>query len=321
MIKSSVRFKIISIIMAMIFILNSTDISDLSSIGKGILTEVKKTYAVADEKENSIEITCVGNSNLYSGFSPLDLWNEYGYTSTICASARQTLGESYYILQKHFVNQNPELVIIETDMLFDHRPNDKNYCEKSSCITNVLNKINPIYLKQDLSSVISIISHNSPTHGYRYSSKSCNFEYSDYMQATLNIEEITTENTDLMDKLINLCSDNNAMVLLVEIPSISSWNYERHNATKIFAQQRNIQFLDFNLLYDEIQLDPTQCYRDNGCHMNYKGAKAITNYIGKFIDENYNIDNRKSDTNYEVWNESYMKFFDYKLNCEASVFK
>lgn len=311
--KSALLFKIILLIIVAILI--------FSFIGRDVLIGIKKSYSVVEEKENSIEICCVGNSNLYSAFSPLDLWNEYGYTSTVCASARQTIEESYHIMKKHFEHQNPQLVIIETDMMFDHNPNEKNFCAKSYCTEDFISRINPIFLREDIESIFSTLKNNKSTHGYRYSSKTCKIAYNDYMQVTDRFEEISSENSQQMDKLIDLCLKNNAKVLLVEIPSISSWNYERHNAAAAFAQARNIQFLDFNLLYEEIKLDPAQCYRDKGSHLNYDGAKAITKYIGNYIKCNYQINSLKCNADYDDWNESYMRFFNYKLNSETSFFK
>lgn len=304
-------------IILIIFLILTT----LSIIGKDLWIGIKKTYCVIDEKENSIQITCVGNSNLYSAFSPLDLWNKYGYTSTICASARQTIEESYHIMEKHFFTQKPELVIIETDMLFDHRPAKQNFCEKSRCLTDFLKRINPVFLKEDIESVFSTLKSNKFTHGYRYSSKTCKILCCNYMKETQQYEEISTKNTEQMDKLIELCRKNNTKILLAEIPSVSSWNYERHNAAIRFAQERAIDFIDFNLLYNELNLNPSQCYRDKGCHLNYEGAKAVTNYIGNYIKSNLKIESLKSDTDYENWNENYLEFLNYKINSETSLFK
>lgn len=293
----------------------------LSLIGKDILIGIKKSYSVIDERENSIQITCVGNSNLYSAFSPLDLWNKYGYASTVCASARQTIEESRHIMKKHFEKQSPKLVIIETDMLFEHRPKKQNFCKKSNCIKDFLRRINPAFLKEDIENVFSTLKNNKFTHGYRYSSKVCAIRCGNYMSKTDSSEEISAQSTEQMDRLIMLCRENNAKILFVEIPSVSSWNYERHNAAKKFARERNIDFVDFNLLYNELKLSPTQCYRDKGCHLNYDGAKAVTEYIGNYIKNSIPLKNLKSDTDYENWNEAYLKFVNYKLRSQTSLFK
>ena len=40
-------------------------------------------YAFQDEKENSLQIFGIGNSNLYSAFDVPDLWHDYGYTASM----------------------------------------------------------------------------------------------------------------------------------------------------------------------------------------------------------------------------------------------
>ncbi|MCM1285868.1 MAG: hypothetical protein NC213_05160 [Acetobacter sp.] len=318
-------FKIISVILLSLATFNFTEIMNLSNSVNSIKINLKKSYAVIDEKENSIEIVCVGNSNLYSGFSPLDLWNEYGYTSTICASARQTVEESYNLVMQIFKTQKPNLVIIETDMLFDHNPDKKNFCEKSYKYKDFLQRTNPILLQQDIESIISIVysgdNKQINTHGYRYSSKICKITYANYMKVTQNSEEITPDNKDNMDKLISLCKTYGCQILFIEMPSISSWNYERYRSVATYAEENNIDFLDFNILYDKLMIDSSQCYRDNGNHLNYYGAKSVTTYIGKIIKDKYSIENLKKNCKYNYWNDNYKQFERYKSKFETYYIK
>ena len=37
------------------------------------------------EPKNSVEIAVIGNSDAYSGFSPMELWKTFGYTSYVSA--------------------------------------------------------------------------------------------------------------------------------------------------------------------------------------------------------------------------------------------
>ncbi len=316
--KNKPPLKIICVLFSFLLIFSSIITDALSGMMQDIKTVLKNTYALVTEEENSIQIACVGNSNLYSGFSPYDLWNEYGYTSTICASARQTIEESVNLMQKLFSKQKPGLVVIDSDMLFDHNPRTGNCCKKSYRIQDFLLRARPAFLKQDIESIYSILkSSNFNTHGYKYSSKICKIKYADYMHKTDTAEEIAQVNKNQMDRLIKLCRDNSTEILMIAIPSISSWNYERHNAVAAFTDSRGIKFIDLNLLYREIGLDAAQCFRDKGSHMNYNGAKAITDYIGNYIKNSYSIENLKSNHKYAYWNDNYQRFTAYKARLEA----
>lgn len=272
--------------------------------------KLKEVFSISAEKENTIQIACVGNSDLYSGFSPLDLWNEYGYTSTVCASAQQTIEESHRLLKKLFKSQQPQFVIIETDMLYDNNPEIKNFCRNSKSLNNIFAKINPEYLRQDISSLTSILIKKSYKHyhGYRYSSKVCKIDFAQYMNITDAAEKITKENAENMDNLIEYCNENNTKVIFITMPSISSWNYERHNAVSEYATAKNIDYIDFNLIYSEIGIDPSICYRDNGNHLNYYGAKAVTAYIGNFLNNTYSLMSFKDNQYFDYWNEDYKRF-------------
>lgn len=63
-------------------------------------------YAFQDEKENSLQIFGIGNSNLYSAFDVPDLWHDYGYTASMAAVGFQSPSVSYQLLKKAYETQN-----------------------------------------------------------------------------------------------------------------------------------------------------------------------------------------------------------------------
>ena len=70
------------------------------------------------EPENSIEVAVIGNSGAYSGFSPMELWKNYGYTSYVSGEGRQTVAQAYAMLNKLLKGQKPKVIILETDGFF-----------------------------------------------------------------------------------------------------------------------------------------------------------------------------------------------------------
>ena len=54
-----------------------------------------------------------GDSEAYSGYSPLEMWNTRGFTSYICAISKCSLDDVYAFLLETTVHQHPKLVIVE----------------------------------------------------------------------------------------------------------------------------------------------------------------------------------------------------------------
>ena len=92
---------------------------------------MKDAYSFINEKSGSLQIIAVGNSDLYSGITPLELWRQHGWTSSVCASTNQTLQDSTAIMKTVFLTHKPKIVIIETDMFYDRGPKKRRKAKSS----------------------------------------------------------------------------------------------------------------------------------------------------------------------------------------------
>lgn len=57
----------------------------------------------------------------------------------------------------------------------------------------------------------------------------------------------------------------------------------------------------------------TDCL-DPASHLNPSGGRKVTDYLGKYIIENYDIKDRRDDINYAEWHNDYQEAVQYKLN-------
>ena len=53
-----------------------------------------------------------------TSISPMELWKSTGITSYICGQSAQRISESYYMLKHALDYQSPQVVLLETNMLF-----------------------------------------------------------------------------------------------------------------------------------------------------------------------------------------------------------
>ncbi len=111
--------------------------------------------------------------------------------------------------------------------------------------------------------------------------------------------DISARNVNFLMQIKELCAANNAQLILFKIPSVSnprayapSWTKLRSDEVKGLAVSMDLKFLD--LLYDiDIHMDMTSSFSDAGGHLNYKGAKTVSEYIGYYLAEECSIEARE----------------------------
>ena len=80
--------------------------------------------------------------------------------------------------------------------------------------------------------------------------------------------------------------------------------------TQEFANNKGLDFIDLNLNYKDFGFDWNTDSADGGDHLNVYGAEKVSKYIGKIIQEKYNIPNRKQDLNCSAWYENSKKYHE-----------
>ena len=122
-------------------------------------------------------------------------------------------------------------------------------------------------------------------------------------------DEINKHQLDTFEKIINVCNDNNCEMLVIELPSLTSWSKKRTEQVKEICDKYNINFIDFNKYDDEdqiVEIDYDKDYRDGGNHLNLNGAIKITNYLSDYIKNNFEIEANKLNT--KSFEDAYKRF-------------
>ena len=76
-----------------------------------------------EEPSNTIDVLTLGTSHMALGFSPLEVYEQYGITSYNLATLSQPIQASYYLLKEAFNSQTPTFVIFDVSSLFYKFPN------------------------------------------------------------------------------------------------------------------------------------------------------------------------------------------------------
>ena len=260
------------------------------------------------EDENTIDVVAFGNSDLYNSLNSQALFGEYGYTIYNCGVAKANLQMAENYFREIRKKQKIKLVIFESDFIFENR-NEGKVIQKLGQARFLVSpfvyhaKWKEMKLKDFYTFPKKEIDHFK---GYRFSKTINKHPIKDpnYMHNNKKAV-ISRKNIQSLKKIIEICKENNIDMMMFESPTYTSWNLKKSNQINQICVENNIKFIDFNLMLDEIEFDSVRDYRDKGNHLNYYGAMKVTKYLGKFISENFNLENHMNQEGYEKWYESY----------------
>ena len=280
--------------------------------------DLKQYYAAGfyGEPEDSIDYMLLGDSNSAEGFSPLEVWKKYGYSGYVCGEPFQTTSGIYHLLKEVLTCQSPKLVIIETNVFyalsekFNLLSKNDEMTDVEKAINNEMSSSFPVVRYHNRwktltsNDFISVTDYNwkHVNKGYSFNKIQKPFAATDYMEASNNIEEINRTTEFYLYKIMSLCKKNNIDILFLSIPCPTSWNSIRHNAVENFANNCNVQFVDLNESISDVAIDWSTDLRDD-IHLNYSGAKKVSQYFADYLNQNYQFTDHRSDESYIGWNE------------------
>lgn len=283
-------------------------------------TFVKPEYTpvgmIQEERNNSVDVLALGNSDLWASFDPMFLWKKHGYTSLNGASPGQTTWEAYFYLMKALKTQIPKILILETDMIFPpNRLNKFSIDVEEAIVAGVETNVPLIANHNRWKSLFKKdVDHSKPSHekaqtkGYNLQVMASPYDGKEYMTATDKKEKMPAVSKAFLDRIRSVCEKNEIDLLFYEAPTTNLWTTEKSNAVKEYAQKHGVDFFDFNLMKDAIGLDWATDTRDMGIHLNQSGAEKITGFLGKYLDNKKVLTNRKADKNFSHWNEAEKKY-------------
>ena len=274
--------------------------------------------AIMAENPDTVDAVFLGDSETYCTFVPLQIWNDTGFTSYIIGTSEQTLDYSYTILERAFSRHSLKMVFLEANAIYRKESKEVPYAK--------LCELFPVFSYHDRwkslnrndfdLTATTEYSWTDYNKGYRYSDEIVPSTNADYVIPTDEKSRITPQNRYYVKKIKELCDSNGAELVLISVPSTTNFTYKRHNGTTELADELGCEFIDMNLLPDEMQLDWTKDTRDKGNHLNYAGATKVTAWMSEYLKNKGLMKSRKDDPDCAGWYRDVMYFEKYKLNGE-----
>lgn len=279
------------------------------------------------------EVIFIGDCEVYANFSPMVMYEESGIKAYVRGSSQQLIWQSYYILEETLKYEKPKVVVFNV--------NSMRYGKNSSAVSEAYNRLmidnmkwsktKVDLIKVSMTEEESFISYVFPILRYHSRFDELTKEDFEYLfknkintyngfLVNKNIKPVTnlptkrplanyefnSECYEYLQKITDLCKNNNIELILIKAPSVYPYWYDEYN-TQIeeFALKNNLDFYNFLDNAEEIGIDYNKDTYDGGLHLNLTGATKLSKYFAKILKENYNLTDYTGDELYNKKLEEY----------------
>ncbi len=262
-------------------------------------------HGVLGERKDSIDAVFLGDSEASTTFSPLQIWEEQGFTSYTCATNGQKLCYTRTLLQQALREQCPRVVVLETNAIYTS-------LTPSDALAQAASDALPVFQYHDRWKSLRLDDVTRPitctwTDDFKgsYANGQVNAaNAARHMAPTDNVATIPSLNALYLQDIAHYCESHGAKLILVSTPSTVNWNQARHNGIAKFAEEQGVTYLDLNVAPIKLDIDWNVDTRDKGDHLNVHGAAKVSSFIGSYLKEVFTLSDHRKDTDYAAWNES-----------------
>ena len=279
--------------------------------------------------KDSIDVLLLGTSHMGTDIDAATLYDEYGIASYCLWGSMQPLWNSYFYLKEALKTQTPRLVILETYAA--------GYENEFSDYSRIVKNVSGMKLSQNKIEAIKVSAPEDlwddlilqlPVSHTRYDELTeTDFRYYPWSAEDLvnkhthsacddifpckrpDLENVTEskailpKNEEYLIKIIRLLQEKQIPLLFICSPCpISQEAQMKQLRVQEIAEENGVPFVDYNQMYDEIELDFQSDFRDK-VHLNYNGNQKVTLHLGRYLTDHFDLPDRRGNEDYKSWQE------------------
>jgi len=266
------------------------------------------------------DVIFIGDCEMYSNISPMELYRGYGITAYVRGNSQQLIWQSYSILEETLTYETPKAVVFNVNSMRYSKPVSEAF--NRLCIDEMK------WSSQKVDIILSSMTEEEDFWSYvfpilRYHSRFDELTSEDityFLEGATNtfngylmnqgIKPVGTLPTkrvladyqfsdicyEYLEKMTALCKEKGIELILVKAPSLYPYWYDEYDAQIVdFAGKHGLSYYDFTDVIEEIGLDFQVDTYDAGLHLNLTGATKLSNYFGKLLAEEHGLADHRDD--------------------------
>lgn len=296
-----------------------------------------------DEKENSLDVVVVGASCVYRYWDCMHAWKSYGITSYDYSVGSMSPAATIFAIKDIQKTQNPQVIVFDVRKILSRFPDtiggiwgtidSYDYNVNRLDAVRYYSRLNGVPLKDMWPKIVDIITYHD---NHDALASKLNWQLWDnridesldkegfYKGFAIASEHVfakqppyaLTEETMALDEqmetvyldILEYCKTNEVPILLVASPfAVTKEDAAQFNRMEEIAQEYDIPFFNTNKYYEEMDLDFSTDFYDLN-HVNIYGAEKYTDFLARYITENYEFPNVSDKMSNSAWENVYEKY-------------
>lgn len=297
-----------------------------------------------EAKKHDFDVVFAGSSHVIDGVYPMELWNDYGIASYNLGVHGSLVPTTYWTVRNMLDYNTPKLLVLDCGLAGEETKTNVSYSfvhQAFDAVPLSVNKVRAIYdllndpvMDAKIASGEAVVTEKRIPGGLLWNYSVYHGRYDelteeDFVPAEnrnrgaetkvglaipnkmpeysedLFLEKETV-GIEYIRKTIELCKENNIEILLTYIPfPYTEIDIKAANTISNVANEYGvgyINFLNMNVVdFDVDMFDPDS-------HLNVSGARKITNYIGQYIKDNYDIPDERENPEFDSWKSDYVQY-------------
>ena len=289
----------------------------ISTSEEGLLVKEYYDYAGGND------VLFVGDCEVYSNFSTVKMWTEYGITSAMRGSPQQLIWHSYYMIEDALRYETPKVVVFNVLSMKYGEPQNEAY--NRLALDGM--RLSPVKLRAARASMMddeSLLSYVFPLLRFHSRWGELKAEDFKYMFGTKQLShngyvmrvdvDPAPENPprgkpladydfadtcwDYLEKMRVLCEKHGIELVLIKAPTISPYWYDEWEVQiDEYAEKHGLRYVNFlePEIFDATGLDLSTDTFDRGQHMNLAGAEKLAVWFGAWLRDNAGLADHRGD--------------------------
>lgn len=263
-------------------------------------------YEILGEKKDSIDVVILGDSLVYSSIIPMEIYNEYGFTTFDCAEPAFILPDAFAYYKVALESQHPKVVILGGNLFFRNTRKRKWYVKYERTIKNIMPLLN--YHNNWKNVLFDNHGLLSIQKGYRLNKTIKPSKHKLYMDKNDKTYNMIPDNLEYLKKFVELTREYNTKLIVVGFPSQNAWNYQKDKLFLDLSKKLDFEYINLNKF--DLGINWELDTKDNGEHLNFYGARKASSFLGSYLNNLGILEDHRSDKNYNLWNIAYSRYLE-----------